>query len=170
MEWHNSKLMASSVFLVCLWSVIHSSLSQAVSDDRPFPLYHNVAKDRPVLTIPADSTCGIPYRNAFCVSSTSPSSVNCVQNFCEQSCGQDSRPDLPDYDNMLIASRDAGFSGCVNSDTVDVRPGSGVAQFSTSISSAGEDCFLVSELSPSAGINGSFTIVSWIWIDQNGPG
>lgn len=159
------------VYFTLLWSLTSTCCQgETASDLRPFPPPQNVAKGRPILTLPADSTCGVPSRNAYCVSSVSSSSVEqCVQGFCEQACGPSSRTALPNFNNLLIATS-AGFSQCVEADTINIRPGSDVSQYSTSITTSGAVCFLSSEVSPSAGANGSFTITAWIWIGQDVPG
>ena len=158
-----------------LWSLTAACCQgetvETVSDLRPFPPPQNVAKGRHILTLPADSTCGVPARNAYCVSSVNPSSVQeCVQGFCEQTCGPGSRTLLPNYDNLLGVATSDGFSRCVEADTINIRPGSQTSQYSTSITASGADCFLSSALSPSAGANGTLTVTAWIWIGQDGPG
>lgn len=159
------------VWCTLLWSLTAICCQgETVSDLRPFPPPQNVAKGRPILTLPADSTCGVPARNAYCVSSVSSSSVEqCVQGFCEQACGVGSRTALPNSDNLLIATS-AGYSQCVEADTINVRPGSAVLDYATTITTSGAVCFLSSDLTPSAGANGSLTVTAWIWIGQDSPG
>lgn len=137
---------------------------------RTFPSLFNVAKDRPIQTVPADSTCGVPARNAYCISTTSPSSYQqCIQGFCEQTCP--GRTALPNFANLLIATS-RGFSTCIEADTINVRPGSDVTRgdYATAFTTSGPLCFLSSDLTPTVGSDGAFTLTAWIWLDQISQG
>ncbi|XP_076463865.1 usherin-like [Babylonia areolata] len=161
-----AQLVTRTLFLLWVGGIFMTCHCQSAGDRRTFPPLHNVASGRPILTVPADSTCGIPTRNAYCQSDAQVE--HCVQDFCFQSCAQN-RTTLPTFVNLLVATS-SGYSVCVESDTINVRPGSDVGQYATAIVSSGVSCHLTPTQSPSAGVNGSFTVTSWIWIDQEKPG
>lgn len=133
---------------------------------RGFPPLFNVAKDRPLSGSPTLNTCGEQDRSAFCKSSTLPASVDsdCRQDFCVQDCPF--RSSLPAELSLTFAS---GFGVCVNSDTVNVRPGSRPGDYSA-VFSSGSQCFITPVNIPSLGSNGAITLSFWIWQDANNLG
>ena len=155
------------LFSLLLLSCFTHAISQTVSS-RKFPPLFNAAKDRNIWTEPSASTCGLPLRNAYCRSSTLPYSVDtCLQRFCVQTCPTRTR--LPPSTDLLDALS-PGLPTCVNTDTVNVRPNSSVEEYSTVISSAGTNCYLLPTFSPNIGNSGAFSIAVWCWIENTTPG
>lgn len=136
---------------------------------RRFPPLYNAAFERPVLTNPTSSTCGGPAMEAYCMSSTSVESINrCLQGYCKNTCP--GRSALPEAFNMLLAI--PGADGCVEADTINVRPGSSPRNFSTVFKRQGPNCFLAPTASPRLDASGSvsFTLSVWVWLDSQLPG
>ena len=133
---------------------------------RTFPPLFNVAKRQPVVTEPAQSTCGVPVRNSYCRSTTFIDSVyQCSQEFCVQECPK--RTVLPDHTDLLMDAE--GYDTCVTHDDVNTHPFSGEA-FRSSLFLDNEDCFLIAKKYPSLGANGAFTVTFWIWQEINSFG
>ena len=147
---------------------LHISLFTVIIDGqnlRKFPGLFNAAKQRPLRTLPAQSTCGIPTRNAYCKSATYSSSIrDCLQDFCVQDCPQ--RTTLPSYVEMLAAR---GYGSCVQTDSINRRPGSAMNKYSA-LFSVGTQCYLTPYNTPNLGTNGAFTITFWIWQEKDNLG
>ena len=155
MEWSR----VTAVFLLLLFTEIDDGDGQTL---RKFPGLFNAANQRPLQTLPVQSTCGIPTRNAYCKSSTYSSSIrDCLQNFCVQDCPQ--RTTSPSYVQMLAAR---GYGSCVQTDAINRRPGSGRNEYSA-LFSVGAQCNLTPYNTPNLGSNGAFTITVWIWRNED---
>ncbi|KAG9336283.1 hypothetical protein JZ751_002630, partial [Albula glossodonta] len=129
--------------------------SNPASPQGHFPRLENIAAYKTVTTVPAQSTCGIPGRNAFCQStSVQEGLLTCTQQFCIQECPyQSSAPLFVDLFSM-------GLGTCVTEDRHDPRPGLRV--FSSSLIFRNQtDCFTsppIQNLGPA----GSFTLTVWL--------
>ena len=147
------------MYIVSLWIVDCQTV-------RSFPPLFNVAKRQPVITQPAQSTCGVPVRNSFCRSNSSVGSVyECVQEFCVQECPR--RTVLPVWIELLKEAQ--GYESCVEYDDVNTAPNSTVSSRS-SLFLDKNNCFLIANKSPSMGANGAFTVTFWIWQESNNFG
>ena len=133
-----------------------------------FPAIYNIANSQPVQTQPAQSSCGVPTRSAFCRSSEQRASVNiCEQLFCMQECP--TRASLPEYLNVI------GFTDipeCSTKDYVNIR--SSGAEHHTDTQTYGvlfaggtATCVISSLASSKIGPNGSFTLVFWVWLAED---
>ena len=130
-----------------------------------FPGTFNIAKQRPLQTLPAQSTCGIPTRNAYCKSAIYSSSIrDCLQTLCVQDCPQ--RTTSPSYVQLLDGQ---GYGSCVQTDAINRRPGSPTTEYST-LFSVGTQCYLTSKKTPNVGTNGAFAITFWIWQNEDNFG
>lgn len=128
---------------------------------RPFPEVHNLAENRPVVSNPSDSACGVPTRNAYCESSVYPISVQqCTQLFCVQICPN--RTSLPYPLDLLIATS-PGLGTCVVTDAVNVHPDSRLGEFSTFFVQSGQLCYVTPSSLLRVGTGGDFTISFWVW-------
>ena len=161
--------LAGQCFLIIPSVILFMRLPLTSSQDfRPFPPLYNIAQNRPVSTSPADSTCGLPTRNAYCRSSVFNISVQqCVQDFCVQTCPD--RTTLPNFNDVLISTSD-GFGQCVTTDTVNTRPTSLLGEFSMFFVKAGPTCFLTPSSDISLGTDGAFTMSFWLWYDTANSG
>lgn len=148
---------------VLLWVAVASFCGAQQSPN--FPPIFDVSQDRPVTTYPAQTTCGVQTLGVFCRSSTLAASVtDCSIGYCSQDCPF--RSLTPSFVNLLDAS---GFSSCLTSDAVNIRPGSGGNSYSI-LFGVGSQCFLNPSSVPSAGANGSITLTFWMWLDANSVG
>lgn len=154
--------------LLCVILLLNVVNSQTVKQEvRPFPSLFNAAQNRPVITEPSQSTCGINSRSAYCKSSTFPISVEmCNQDFCIQTCPGRTR--MPIYYSLLPPT--GGFSSCVVADTINRRPGSDPMSFSTSFISQGPTCFLTPTVNVTLGSKLEFSFTLWIWPEKNNNG
>ena len=163
---HSLKMIWCHIFCVVLLFQLVST--QIVEQEvRPFPPLFNAAQNRPVITEPSQSTCGINSRSAYCKSSIFPISVEmCNQDFCVQTCP--GRTQMPQYFSLLPPT--GGFSSCVVADTINRRPGSDPMSYSTSFISAGPTCFLTPgvEISLGSALEYSFTV--WLWQKKDNDG
>ena len=150
-----SQKLRTLIFVALL--VVHSTYQQTTL--RNFPPLFNVAKERPLSGSPTLNTCGAQGRSAYCKSSTFASSVSsdCRQDFCVQECPY--RSSLPEELNLIFAR---GFGTCVNSDTVNVRPGSRPGDYSV-VFGAGPQCYITPLTTPSLGIQSAMTLTFWVW-------
>lgn len=151
-----------TLFIIYLFSfTIKFSNSQ-----KAFPSLTNIAQDQPVHTNPSDSTCGIPTRNAYCISSIYKASVDqCVQNFCVQSCPN--RTGLPLLVNLLMGTSDGE---CIMSDLFNTKPQSNLVEYSMYFMKPGPDCFLTPFTTPEINEEGAFTFTMWIWKEEGNYG
>ncbi|KAK7487113.1 hypothetical protein BaRGS_00021608, partial [Batillaria attramentaria] len=148
--------------------------SQDLSDKTPHNLLNIMSRcrERPLKTLPADSTCGIPARNAYCVSSPSQTSVReCIQDFCEAG--------LP-WQRLLARRQKHADTGderriiaVCGQRPSKFRPGSQVSSGDYAYAiTAGPGCFFAVDpnVTPVVGDSGSFTVTAWVWIDFDGHG
>ena len=154
-----------------IFSVILSfplvSCQTVEQDIRPFPPLFNVAQNRPIITEPSQSTCGVNSRSAYCKSATFPISVVvCEQDFCIQTCPQ--RTQMPISHNLLPPT--GGFSKCVIADTINRRPWSSPMSYSTSFISTGASCSLTPAVNISLGSALEYSFTVWIWQQKNNDG
>ena len=150
------------IVILLLFLLVRDAASQTL---RNFPDLFNAAKYKPLVTVPATSTCGIPIRSAYCQSSTFPSSVEqCRQGYCEQDCPR--RTTLPAHLDLLES---VDYGACVTKDTVNVRPNGTAGAFSASFLT-GQSCFLRPVSQPTLGANGMMTLTSWIWQNAGNTG
>ena len=156
--------LSLSIWLICIAVAKCNHVDKR--NTRQLPTTYNLAAHRPISSIPADSTCGLPDRNDYCVRSTEKNSTEkCKRKFCQMGCRQGSRTRLSKSFNFLEAIS-PGFSLCVERDTVNIRPGAVSPSFSIFITRPGLLCFLTPKISPLSGINISLSITSWIWINH----
>ena len=154
-----STLLFAHIFLIL------QPLPADTQETRVFPRLFNAAQDKPVVTIPSGSTCGLQQRNAYCKSSIYQDSIqNCRQAFCEQECPR--RTSLPNPTDLLVAT---GMGICVTEDAINRRPGSSGESYAVTFST-GFLCYLTSVNTPSLGQNGAFTLTFWIWMDSQNAG
>uniref|UniRef100_A0A3P9LP99 Usher syndrome 2A (autosomal recessive, mild) n=1 Tax=Oryzias latipes TaxID=8090 RepID=A0A3P9LP99_ORYLA len=67
-----------------------------------FPRMENIAAFKPVSTLPARLTCGVPEQNSYCQSPSSQTELlRCFQAFCVQECPY--RSSTPPYAPLLLA-------------------------------------------------------------------
>lgn len=145
-----------------LFILVNSVTSQ---DVRKFPPLFNAARDRPLVTVPTQSVCGVPTRSAFCRSSILASSLfECRQNYCVQDCPR--RTSLPAHVDLLEGT---GFNQCVTTDSVNIRPGSVRPEFSVFFGQ-GTSCFISPLTTPVVGPSGAFTLTFWIWQETGNIG
>ncbi|XP_038667644.1 usherin isoform X2 [Scyliorhinus canicula] len=130
-------------------------LSRAVHSQGYFPRLQNIAAYKSVSIVPSQATCGLPVRNTFCLSTTTPeSTLSCTQQFCIQECPF--RSSSPSYADLF--SR--GLRTCVTEDKHDLRPGS--SRNSTSFIFWNEkDCYTGPSLQ-NLGFGSSFTLTLWL--------
>ncbi|RXN00888.1 Usherin [Acipenser ruthenus] len=126
-----------------------------------FPRLENIGAYKNVTTVPTQSTCGSPERNAFCQSTVAMESLqSCTQQFCIQECA---------YRSATSSSADllsAGIGTCITEDKNDVHPGS--LNSSTSFIFRNQrDCFVKPSF-PNAGLGSSFTLTVWLKPEQRG--
>lgn len=135
---------------------------------RPFPEVQNLAENRPVVSNPSDSACGVPTRNAYCESSVYPISVQqCTQLFCVQICPN--RTSLPDPLDLLIATS-PGLGTCVVTDAVNVHPNNRIGEFSTFFVQTGQLCYVTPSSLLRIGADGGFTVSFWVWQEASNNG
>ena len=142
--------------------------SQTIDQNvRPFPPLFNAAQNRPILTEPSQSTCGVNSRSTYCKSSIFPISVEmCHQDFCVQTCP--GRTHMPTPHNLLPPT--GGFSSCVVADTINRRNGSDPMSYSTSFISEGPTCFLTPSVDVTLGSRLEFSFTVWIWPEKDNDG
>jgi hypothetical protein len=140
-------------------AVFYMNLSSISSQTyRPFPSLYNVAKYKTIYTDPSDSTCGVPFRSAYCRSTPSATSLDeCRQDYCVQECPR--RTSLPRLSNLLRASN---YGSCVTTDTDNRRPGSAADGFSA-VFTSGASCYIHPLDRLALGANGAFTLTFWLW-------
>lgn len=161
------KKISFGAILYLLVTLLQAS-SATAQVTRPFPEVYNIAENRPVVSNPSDSACGVPTRNAYCESTVYPISVQqCTQLFCVQICPN--RTALPPFVDLLI-STSPGLGSCVVTDTVNTYPNSRLGEFSTFFVQAGPFCYATPSTSFVVGANGAFTITFWVWQETSNNG
>ena len=153
--------MAHDIKLLLIFLVFKFVICQKARD---FPVLFNTAKDKPVSTIPAASTCGAYIQNAYCKSTIFANSIyECRQDYCVQDCPR--RTKLPVYSDLLLAN---GFGLCVTHDAVNLRPGA--AGGYSAVFHNKTKCYLQVISPPNLGANGAFTLTFWMWQENNNVG
>ena len=172
---HASRIMTFSMktstlchILISFITYFHFTKSQTVEQEvRPFPPLFNAAQNRPIITEPSQSTCGVNSRSAYCKSSIFPISVEmCNQDFCVQTCP--GRTQMPTFGSLLPPT--GGFSSCVVADTINRRPGSDPMSFSTSFIDTGPTCFLTPTVNIDLTKSLEFSFTVWIWQERDNDG
>ncbi|XP_054432559.1 LOW QUALITY PROTEIN: usherin [Pteronotus mesoamericanus] len=124
-----------------------------------FPRLENVAAFKAVSVVPADATCGLPGRSAFCRSGAAAGGLEvCARRRCAQHCPHGSAP--PAYAALLPAGR----PGCVAPDTRDLRPGA-PAHSASFVFGSPANC---SSSPPAARLAASFTLAVWLKPEREG--
>ncbi|XP_041108645.1 usherin [Polyodon spathula] len=126
-----------------------------------FPRLENIGAYKNVTTVPTQSTCGSPERNAFCQSTVAMESLqSCTQQFCIQECA---------YRSATASSADlfsAGIGTCITEDKNDVHPGS-LNNSTSFIFRNQRDCFVEPSFH-NVGLGSSFTLTVWLKPEQLG--
>lgn len=157
-----------AIMLLYFFVMLMQTQPTSAQVTRPFPAVYNLAENRPVVSNPSDSSCGVPTRNAYCESNVYPISVQqCTQLFCVQVCPN--RTTLPTPTDLLIATS-PGLGQCVVTDAVNTHPNSRLGEFSTFFVQNGPLCYVTPSTLLRVGSDGDFTISFWIWqeIANNG--
>lgn len=158
---------AGGVYILTLWILVTlpDTCGAQTTVVRDFPPLFDVGRFRRLTTQPAQATCGIPTRNAYCKSSTFAASIEeCRQAYCVQECPR--RTSLPPHTNLLAA---INYGPCVTTDGVNVHPGSSMTDFSA-VFQEGTACYIVPYSKPVLGANAAFTVTFWIWQNKDNQG
>ena len=157
-----------SILRILLFILIFLAKEGRSQDLRDFPPLFNAAKDKPLVTFPAQSSCGVPQKNAYCKSATFVESVqSCFEvGRCDNECPI--RSTSPAYSAFLVAARN--YDACVTKDQINISPNAGSTEFSALFSSVGALCHLLTSTSPSLGANGAFTLTFWVWQKEGNDG
>ncbi|MBN3306045.1 USH2A protein, partial [Amia calva] len=129
--------------------------TRLVSPQGHFPKLENIGAYKNVTTVPSQSSCGEPERNAFCQSTVARESLlTCTQQLCVQKCAY--RSSSPSYTDLFSA----GLGTCVTEDGHSRNPGARGRETSFIFRNQ-RDCF-TSPPPQNLGPTGSFTLGVWL--------